>query len=347
VLCFSRKQRSAQLSDLSTNRVYDCKAKRWSRRVKYVLLAAVLVFGGFSYFVSSWLALGLVPVGSLLLWGWLTKPTTFQFGDDALFLYAGPRTIQIKYNQIRPWLSAIAGSEDLSFVYQKSDGRMSRVDLRANFFVSRYQSGGISEIEFLQLLKSRCGFQAKPQRLEDSARAASPEIHPQELLALADAYPEEVLRNPALPLFLLEDPTTHQEILLKARRAMLREELRVLPESKRSILAADFIEHLLPPHTPEPFLSAIREALDATRKFSTGNGPQQRMEDACKRAAELFLDISKEHELSFADFSGALVFLYCDPEASVDCLLWSRLEHILWLSARAHQIDTRSAGSHR
>lgn len=142
-------------------RVYRCHSRRWNRRAKTLSVSVALGLGILALVLGSVWILGLIVLGACLLW--LSIPTSFQFGSDALLLYAGLRTIRIKYEQIRPFLSLERGAEDLTFRYQKKNGKTAQINLQANFCVFCYQAGAVSEVEFYGYSKNDAGL-AHPKK---------------------------------------------------------------------------------------------------------------------------------------------------------------------------------------
>ena len=262
------------------------------------------VWGGI-YFVVPTLFF-LANVGRV----WATR-TSFQFGDDAFYVITRLYTRRIAYTQFVPFLNQAKTRRDgLRVYYQDHRGR------KRSFFLGEVglQVRGFKSWRILHdRLRHLCG--ATPfQDRRKKAEAQSPEITPKTMASLARAFPNEVLENPVLPLFALEDPALYREILTEANRGQITERFQRATESQRLLLLCESVQQLAARGVAlRPEYLALSETLE---KFARGSISQAEAEAEQNKNRQSTYNQGAAYALS-----RALELFYDHPERALSRLL--------------------------
>ena len=171
---------------------------------------------------------------------WATWPS-IQFGDDALHLITRLYTKKIPYARFAPYLDEMVPGVRGCRVYYRSRWGQKRSVVLRDFLVGKFE---VKSWEILhQRLRCLCGV-APAKDPKKRAEAQSPDINPEALFALAREFSEEVLTNPVLPLFALEDPSFCAELIFEAKQGRVTECFQRATERERYLLLTGSIQWL-------------------------------------------------------------------------------------------------------
>jgi hypothetical protein len=126
-----------------------------------------------------------------------------------------------------------------------------------------------------ELFCQRCQIK-RARDAQELASACSPDSTPQVLLACAKTYFNEVLENPALPLFALEDPHLYQQIYLAAQQAKLEDWFRYTPESQQRLFLCRSLRWLIE-QSQLKLSDTPRQVVEAHEQFAQRRLSQKRL----------------------------------------------------------------------
>ena len=119
-----------------------------------------------------------------------------------------------------------------------------------------------------------CGPRFEPAKRDE---ALSPDSTPTRLLELTKTCPNEVLENPVLPLFALEDPVLYQQIYLAAKQSALEAWFRYEPESRQRLFLCRSLKWLIG-RSKLNLSDVLLRLVDAHEQYAQGTLPQRRLE---------------------------------------------------------------------